>query len=184
MPATSTRKMTPARLRSMFRKELTAARAVYRAQGLMSAIRGLRNVEVKVSGQLTRAAGSCHWQPGQPCLIKLSSKLLCHESVAESDVIETIRHEIAHAAAGLAADHGPLWVRCAQAIGSTGERFHQLHTACRAAAPQRITVDVRCETCHKSFGSLSRVGMGRIQNWLDARRSPCCRVHLYGAQVS
>ncbi|MCP4239306.1 MAG: hypothetical protein GY772_01980 [bacterium] len=176
--------MTPARLRSIARQEITAARAAYRAMGWAEAIRGLRKVEVKVSGQLTRAAGSCTFYTGAPCLIKLSSKLLCHESVSEAEVVEVVRHEIAHAAAGLAAAHGPRWQRACDAIGSTGEQFHQMHTAHRAVRVQRVTVDVRCSSCDKSYGSLNRAGQGRIQNWLDARRSPCCRADLYGAQVS
>lgn len=172
MTATA-RRMTPARLRSLFRSELTAARKTYRALGWMTAIRGLRNVEVKVSGQLTRAAGSCTFRTGQPCLIKLSSKILCHESVPESEILDTIRHEIAHAAAGLAAQHGPIWVRCAQAIGCNGEQFHSLHDACRAAARKRTVVEVSCSHCDRAFGKLSRVGETRVRKWLDRHRCPC-----------
>ncbi len=180
----TTRKLTPARLRSLFRQELTAARKTYRAMGWTEAIRGLRNVELKVSGQLTRATGNCQWRSGQPCLIKLSSKLLCHETATEAEALDTIRHEIAHAAAGHAAAHGPEWVRAAQAIGCSGEQFHTMHEAYRAVRVQRITVDVRCEACDRNLGTLQRAGWGRIHRWTDGRRSNCCRAHLYTVEGS
>ena len=42
----------------------------------------------------------------------------------EANVLDTIRHEIAHALAGYKAGHGPEWVRKAREIGCVGKRCY------------------------------------------------------------
>jgi len=176
MTATA-RKMTPARLRSLFRREVTAARATFRAMGWASAIRGLRNVEVKVSGQLSRAAGSCTFYEARPCLIKLSSKLLCHETATEAHAVEVIRHEIAHAAAGLEAQHGAEWKRACAAIGSTGDVYHDLHAAADAAKPRDRWYTLECACCGESIGNGTTLTGREAARWTRGRVTRCCKVH-------
>ena len=58
----------------------------------------------------------------------------------EADVLDTIRHEVAHALAGPGAGHGRKWIAQCYVTGATPRRCGDYVTA-----PQRYTI--RCEKC-------------------------------------
>lgn len=53
----------------------------------------------------------------------------------ESQVIDTIRHEIAHAIAGHTAGHGPAWKHVARKLGAVPRAASQTATGVRDTAP-------------------------------------------------
>lgn len=70
-----------------------------------------------------RAAGLCRYRTKR---IEIS---LYHLNDEWSSVRNTILHEIAHAKAGSAAKHGPLWKATAIALGCTGDRCYEMGEA-------------------------------------------------------
>ncbi len=72
--------------------------------------------------------GCCHYQERR---ITCSAHLVAY--LADDEVDQVIRHEIAHALAGVGAGHGPRWRRWAQSLGYTGGRTIELPEARLAA---------------------------------------------------
>ena len=66
-----------------------------------------------------RRGGACHYRTKD---ISMSKYLVA--MWPESEVTETLLHEVAHALAGSAAGHGRAWQIIARSIGSTGARTH------------------------------------------------------------
>lgn len=80
---------------------------------------GFESVPFKFDGGLRRF-GRYREYRGRPELISLSRHWATRRP--ESDVRNTILHEIAHAIAGAAAGHGPKWKAAALAVGARPER--------------------------------------------------------------
>jgi hypothetical protein len=68
-----------------------------------------------------RRLGVCKYGPKK---IELS---IYHLKDSDEDVKETILHEIAHAIAGFAAKHGPVWKACCIRIGAKPQRCGEAH---------------------------------------------------------
>lgn len=94
-----------------------------------------------------RAAGICSYRKRT---IELSLPLTLLANV--EDVTDTILHEIAHALAGPAAGHGPVWQRIAKSIGCNGKRCYgeekaSLYEAYKTIAKYKGV----CPNGHESF---------------------------------
>lgn len=69
----------------------------------------------------TTRAGVCRFGPRT---INISAAFALSRRVPDSEVLNTILHEIAHGLAGPHAHHGPVWKRIAMDLGCTGDRCH------------------------------------------------------------
>lgn len=105
-----------------------------------------------------RRLGACHHHEKT---ISLSLNLL---NLPESEILETILHEIAHALVGPRAGHGPLWKQKALSIGCNGMRVSD-----RDMIPIPVRV-IRCDACdyQRSFRRF------RLPRWLTRKRN-CIR---------
>ena len=63
-----------------------------------------------------RSLGTCNYRKKQ---ILLSVHFL---ELTESEIIDTVKHEVAHALAGPEAGHGPVWKEWARKVGAKPER--------------------------------------------------------------
>ncbi len=108
-----------------------------------------------------RALGSCHY--GEKVLY-LSGPLT--EANEEPEVLDTIRHELAHAVAGPAARHGPQWRAQARAFGARPQATTS--TAISVPAPYSL-VCVGCGAVLR--GSVHR----RSKAMLNSHHVPCGR---------
>lgn len=100
-------------------------------------------------------AGACHWRDRR---ITLSAAITAAQG--ESEVRETLLHEIAHALVGPAHGHDAVWRAQARAIGSSGQRCYSGeepvvagrwqgrcaagHVVHRHRRPTRVLVCLRC----------------------------------------
>jgi len=103
--------------------------------------------------------GQCNFRIRQ---ITLSRHLV--ELNSKDEVLNTIRHEIAHALAGHQAGHGREWKRVARAIGCDGARTHDAETP----EPPFIGTCPGCKREIKKFRR-TRVACSR-----------CCNIHSHG----
>ncbi|WGD36772.1 SprT-like domain-containing protein [Lysinibacter sp. HNR] len=106
-----------------------------------------------------RRAGACHYTQKK---ITVSRYLAAKYS--DDEIHQILLHEIAHALAGHAAAHGPVWKKIAENIGYDGERLHDGesahelapyvghcaagHTHYRYRAPTR---ELSCGSCGSGF---------------------------------
>ena len=98
-----------------FKAELTA-RALMRRHGLS-------DWEFKWSNALKQAGLCTYPYKGKPGVISLSRPLT--ELWGETEMRDTILHEIAHALAGHDAGHGPAWKAVCRKIGANPERNYE-----------------------------------------------------------
>jgi predicted SprT family Zn-dependent metalloprotease len=70
-----------------------------------------------------KRAGACHYSRR---VLSFSQHILPNAS--DEDVLETIRHEVAHAIVGHSAGHGPAFKRQLIEMGGTGRRTHSMAT--------------------------------------------------------
>ena len=77
---------------------------------------GLSHWKVRLNNRLTRALGRCVYSRNE---IELQRRYVQENSV--EIVLDTIRHEIAHALAGHNAGHGPEWKMWAIKVGAAPE---------------------------------------------------------------
>ena len=77
---------------------------------------GLSHWKVSLNSRLTRALGRCVYSRNE---IELQRRYVQENSV--EIILDTIRHEIAHALAGYKAGHGPEWRMWARKVGANPE---------------------------------------------------------------
>lgn len=88
-----------------------------------------------------RALGLCNYQTRTIYLSTHYVKVGCHD-----DVLDTIRHEIAHALAGCYAGHGPAWKAMCLRVGAKPER-------CKAIEGMPLGAwQATCGGCQKVYG--------------------------------
>lgn len=113
----------------------------------------LLGVSIRFSRRMTSTMGSCrfkrqpHGQPAKCFEVVISESLL---ACGLEQVIDTLRHEAAHAVAGLEAKHGPVWKATARRLGATPKACGTLTAEQREArravqGPAKYTV--RCSRC-------------------------------------
>lgn len=94
-----------------------------------------------------RTAGMCRYRP------KLITISRYHaENDPEEWVMDTLLHEMAHALAGHAAGHGPVWKQWAIRLGAQPTRL--LDTEACPPPPGKYVAN--CPTCGKTFYKYSR----------------------------
>lgn len=101
-----------------------------------------------------RRAGACHYSRR---VVSFSQHILPNAS--DEDILETVRHEVAHALVGHAAGHGPEFKRQLIEMGGTGARTHKMEVpelrwvatcpehgkiGTRRSTPQGIHTHKRC----------------------------------------
>lgn len=96
--------------------------ALKNAENLI-AERKLTGWKVCISDKLTRSAGNCNYKTKT---IKLSGPMLRSKYVTSEEILNTIKHEIAHAIAGYEAAHGPEWKTVAESLGCNAKRCHTM----------------------------------------------------------
>ena len=121
-----------------------------------------------------RAHGLCRYDR---CRVELSAPLTAREPDV-SLILNTIRHEIAHALAGPKAGHGPLWRRWATRIGCT-HLASARHPSAQAEAipPAYVLVaeidgqELVVKTYHRrpSHQFLSSLPHRYLRGWPDTR---------------
>ena len=121
----------------------------------------LKNLPIRVSGRMTRAAGKAVWKRSVPYEIVLSLPFFADE---KNDLRRTVIHEAAHIVAGHAAGHGPAWRAVHRAMGGKAERCHTMSlaegfTARRDTHPKQLT-----ETpCGCGCGQSMRLGPTQLK---------------------
>lgn len=100
-------------------------------------------------------------------LISLSRELTYRNG--EAEVRDVILHEIAHALAGHAAGHGPVWKAKARAIGARPERCYDSKMVNKPPTPYVA----HCWNCRKEYGR------HRLTKTPSAC-SPCCKLYNGG----
>jgi hypothetical protein len=81
------------------------------------------------------------------------------ESAPYDEIVNTIRHECAHAIAGPHAGHGPIWRRTFIYLGGNGKRTGKASETQRAKIAvkrENPLWDVSCPTCNISLGGFHR----------------------------
>lgn len=115
----------------------------------------LEAVSIRFSKRMTRTLGSCRFRrdrldrfaPAKCFEVVISESLL---ACGLEQVTDTLRHEAAHAIAGLEAQHGPVWKAVARSIGCSATRCGELtdeQREARAAAQSPAKYTIRCAKC-------------------------------------
>ena len=169
-------KISLAYLKRVFDTVIEQAREVYADRKDVLNILEPHTARVELNGRLKTCAGRAHCLNGTLNYgrVEISTKIFSHPSVNAAQLVETIRHEVAHLIAQYRAAHGPVWVAAYQRIGGNGEKYHDMTQAAAAARPKRIEAKLACGTCSKGIGSLRRRGKGYIISWASKRRTKCC----------
>lgn len=81
---------------------------------------GLGHMDVVLT-RSKKALGECVFLARKPFAIRLSGWWV--DRADDATIIDTIRHEVAHAIAGVAAGHGPQWKAAAEALGARPEQY-------------------------------------------------------------
>ena len=141
----------------------------------------LLKARFQVSNRMTSSGGSACVGGPNTGLVKLSGPIFRDEANSESDLRNTVRHELAHIAVGRGQGHGPVWKRQAKALGCTGDRCHQMVTA-QAKSRPRFDWQLSCSCCG------SKVGVARnrttVAAWTSGKKvTRCCLVRLAAAKV-
>lgn len=112
----------------------------------------LIGVSIRFSKRMTRTLGSCRFKrafggnPAVPFEVVISESLL---ACGTEQVYDTLRHEAAHAIAGLEAGHGSAWKQACLMVGAAPERCGTL-SAAQEDARQAVTkprFTIRCARC-------------------------------------
>lgn len=150
------------------------------AQALRQAATRASRSWVVLNGRLKTCAGRAHCREGDNVFgkVEIATKIFSHESVSLEQLVETIKHEIAHVAATHWAGHGPVWQRLYKLMGGNGERYHDMRAAAESARTPKVRAEISCRGCSNIIGHVVRRGEGRIARWVDSRRSKCCYVRL------
>jgi len=109
---------------------------------------GLKDWQFEWSNE-RRILGRCFYKRK---VIRLSRPYV--ELNDESEVVDTILHEIAHAIAGYEADHGPIWQAVAKGLGARPEACADMSTHVSTA---QYTAECSCGISHRPFFAKPRL---------------------------
>jgi hypothetical protein len=84
---------------------------------------------IEVSARMTSSAGLCYYDDR---LIRVAEWLVLR--APEAEVLNTVRHEAAHALAGRYHNHGPVWQAWARELGAAPQRAYPWDLVALAAA--------------------------------------------------
>lgn len=126
------------------------------ARHLIAQYPALTGWTVEVSGRAVRTLGLCVHRRK---LIRLSGAYI--ELNAADEVLDTVRHEIAHALVGPGHGHGPVWKRMAVAVGAKPVR------CARGVVLPPGRWSATCPSCNTVFHKYRRPRPGRVR-WCRA----------------
>ena len=108
-------------------------------------------VTFKINPLMTTGLGKTKFLPGE---IRIEVARWALEALTEAEVIDTVRHEMAHAVAGPRQGHGPLWKAHARRLGATPTA-----TTETTVSPRRknAKIEAFCPTCDKVVGTMTRM---------------------------
>jgi predicted SprT family Zn-dependent metalloprotease len=144
--------------------QLEAAKQV--AEALVAEYPALAGWTVEVSARAVRTLGLCSHRRK---VIRLSRAHI--ELNHEGEVMDTVRHEVAHALVGPGHGHGPVWRRMAAAVGARPVRCSR-----DAVLPPGRWVAV-CHSCRMSFYKYRRPNLTRAR-WCRACGRDRGRLHF------
>jgi predicted SprT family Zn-dependent metalloprotease len=110
-----------------------------------------------------KRAGACHYSRR---VLSFSQHILPNAS--DEDVLETIRHEVAHAIVGHSAGHGPAFKRQLIEMGGTGRRTHSMATPelrWKATCPTHGAIGTRRT---RPQGQHTHRRCGQVITWTDS----------------
>ena len=114
----------------------------------------LLGVSIRVSKRMTRTLGSCRFRrvgTGHGCVSMPFEVVISHSllTCGTEQVFDTLRHEAAHALAGLKAGHGPEWQAMAVRLGARPKTCGDLSLAQQAARAEvtKPRFTIRCARC-------------------------------------
>tara|TARA_R110000737_G_scaffold47134_8_gene67112 strand:+ start:630 stop:1136 length:507 start_codon:yes stop_codon:yes gene_type:complete len=140
----------------------------------------LLKARFQVSNRMTSSGGTATVGGPNTGLVKLSGPIFRDPANTESDLRNTIRHELAHIAVGRGHGHGPVWKRQAKALGCTGDRCHQMVTTERNAK-SRSDWQLSCSSCGSPVGILrNRV---TTTNFTRGKTTRCCRSNVNAKKI-
>lgn len=116
------------------------SRAVQMTRDLLDA-HDLGDVYVELSSRAKRKAGSCHYRGGRACFIRLAEWAV--DGAPWAEVVDLIRHEVAHAICGPGKGHGAEWKRAAVSVGAKPERCYNAEMA-TAKPPAKYVGGCKC----------------------------------------
>ena len=109
----------------------------------------LENWTFKINTRAKTRLGCCKYYPK---VIELSAWCL-DGGVVPGKAEDTIRHEIAHAIAGMDAGHGPVWRKACMVTGANPNRCASQQVINEMPAAKFKLV---CDKCHKKLGERHR----------------------------
>jgi len=134
-----------------------ATKRIETARNLMTT-HGVGDWTLTVNRRAKTRNGLCNYTTRT---IEVAAKML-HPDYPESNFLNTVTHEIAHAIAGFEAGHGPVWAAAHRALGGDGERCakrvkgHEAPHAWTGTCPKghfmkrhRLTARSRNSSCPK-----------------------------------
>tara|TARA_R110002167_G_scaffold143958_2_gene333736 strand:- start:62872 stop:63390 length:519 start_codon:yes stop_codon:yes gene_type:complete len=162
---------------SIARQELQAAKD--------SATKGenfdrLNQAHFQISNRMTSSGGSACVQGKNVGRVKLSGPIFRDEANSESDLRNTIRHELAHIAVGPGHGHDAVWKREAKRMGCTGDRCHQMVVA-QSTRRARFDWMASCSSCGHEIGVLRN--RATVAKWAGNRRTRCCSAPIATRKV-
>lgn len=123
---------------------------------------GLNDWHVKL-GSGKKLLGSCNYSNKT---IKISKFHIMHSS--KEDILDTVKHEVAHAVVGPGHGHGPIWKAAAIKIGAVPEARSKKRTI-----PHRY--ELICDVCGTLCAKYDRMPRRDLSN---AFHSPCGRAGI------
>jgi predicted SprT family Zn-dependent metalloprotease len=124
--------------------------------------------QVKICDRSKRTLGLCDYRKKE---IRLGRWMFQH--LSDDEIVDTIRHEVAHVLAGDRAGHGYVWRQYARQLGAKPEQYFH-------GKVDHYSWETFCVTC----GKVSKRNFNRRSDKvLSKRRSGCCSGPLDQRQI-
>jgi predicted SprT family Zn-dependent metalloprotease len=106
----------------------------------------ISRIVVRTSSRMTAAAGKASWR-GPSRILSISSVFFSDPANVESNLFNTVTHEVAHLLCPRGAGHGPIWRAMHRRLGGTGERCHTMER--QGPVRRKSRHDLHCVRCRE-----------------------------------